>query len=197
VTISGPTGGTFPLGTTTVVWTATDAAGNTASASQRVTVIDDTVPTLTAPVDVVRDATDTLTFVSNADLGIASATDNCAFVGVTRTGVPAGNLFPRGTTVITYTATDGSGNTTTATQRVTIGLTETSLCALTRTLVASSDIANSLCAKLSAASASLARGNLTAHENQLDAFIHEVEAQRGKAISDANARSLIDLAAML
>jgi hypothetical protein len=114
-----------------------------------------------------------------------------------RTGVPAGNLFPRGTTVITYTAVDGSNNTTTRTQTVTIGLTETSLCALTRTLVTNADIASSLCAKLSAAAAALARGNVTAHENILQAYINEVGAQRGKAVTDANADILIALANML
>jgi hypothetical protein len=37
--VSGvPSGGIFPIGTTTVTWTATDAAGNTATASRTVTV---------------------------------------------------------------------------------------------------------------------------------------------------------------
>lgn len=40
------TGDTFPLGTTTVTCSATDAAGNTASDSFAVTVQDDTPPTL-------------------------------------------------------------------------------------------------------------------------------------------------------
>jgi hypothetical protein len=39
---------------------------------------------------------------------------------VTRTGVPAGNNFPAGTTTITYSATDAHGNTGTATQTVTV-----------------------------------------------------------------------------
>jgi hypothetical protein len=39
---------------------------------------------------------------------------------VTRTGVPAGGVFPIGTTTITYTATDTSNNQATATQTVTV-----------------------------------------------------------------------------
>ncbi len=39
---------------------------------------------------------------------------------VTRSGVPAGNLFAVGTTTITYKAVDAAGNTTTLTQTVTI-----------------------------------------------------------------------------
>src|SRR5207248_5821249 len=49
--------------------------------------------------------------------GTATATANCS---VTVTRSPAGNTFPVGTTVITWTATDGSGNSVTATQSVTV-----------------------------------------------------------------------------
>jgi hypothetical protein len=42
-----PSGNTFPVGTTTVTWTATDWAGNTATATQTVTVIDNTAPVIT------------------------------------------------------------------------------------------------------------------------------------------------------
>jgi hypothetical protein len=48
VTVSrSPAGNTFPVGTTTVTWTATDWAGNTATATQNVTVIDNTPPVIT------------------------------------------------------------------------------------------------------------------------------------------------------
>jgi probable extracellular repeat, HAF family/probable extracellular repeat, HAF family/probable extracellular repeat, HAF family/probable extracellular repeat, HAF family len=59
-------------------------------------------------------------FVSDATLGHATATDNCHCVTITRNGVPSGNLFPLGTTIVTYTASDGHGNTASATQRVSI-----------------------------------------------------------------------------
>ncbi len=42
----------FPVGTTTVTWTATDAAGNTASCTQTVTVTDDELPVITCGIGV-------------------------------------------------------------------------------------------------------------------------------------------------
>jgi hypothetical protein len=41
-------------------------------------------------------------------------------VAITRTGVPAGNLFPVGTTTVTWTVTDAGGLAATAQQQVTI-----------------------------------------------------------------------------
>ena len=58
--------------------------------------------------------------ISDAELGIASAGDGCSAVQVSRSGVPEGNLFPPGTTVITWQATDEAGNTASATQAVTV-----------------------------------------------------------------------------
>jgi hypothetical protein len=52
-------------------------------------------------------------------------------------------------------------------------------------------IANSLLAKLDAAQAAYERGNVEAARNILDAFINEVEAQRGKHISEWAADLLI------
>ena len=48
------------------------------------------------------------------------AIDNCAGVTISRTGVPANNLFPVGETLITYTATDVNGNKASVTQTVTV-----------------------------------------------------------------------------
>ena len=58
--------------------------------------------------------------VNDAQLGSATASDNSGTVTVTRTGVPAGNVFPVGTTTITYTAVDAAGNKTTVTQMVSV-----------------------------------------------------------------------------
>ena len=87
--------------------------------------VNDTVaPTITAPpnvsVNTGADATSCGAVVSDADLGNATAADNSGNVNVTRTGVPPGNNFPVGTTTITYTATDDAGNSTSATQTVTV-----------------------------------------------------------------------------
>jgi uncharacterized repeat protein (TIGR01451 family) len=122
-----PAGNFFPLGNTTITYTATDKSGNHATDTQVVTVVDNTPPVVTAPAPVTLytgpGATSCSVTVSNLDgtLGTGSATDNCSGVGaVSRSGVPAGNIFPVGTTTVTYSATDAHGNTGSATQVVTV-----------------------------------------------------------------------------
>ena len=116
-----PAGGFFPVGETTLTYTATDPSGNSASATQKITIVDTTPPTIDAPAALhlatAAGATQCALLVSDATIGNASASDNCS-ANVTREGVPAGNLFPVGTTTITWTATDPAGNTATATQTV-------------------------------------------------------------------------------
>jgi hypothetical protein len=128
VTRSGvPAGNVFPVGTTTITYRATDRVGNFAEDTQTVTVIDNTPPVLTAPAPVTLHtgpgATSCSVTVGDLDgtLGTGSATDNCPGVGaVSRSGVPAGNVFPVGQTTLTYSVTDAHGNTSTATQVVTV-----------------------------------------------------------------------------
>jgi len=122
-----PAGNIFPVGNTTVTYTATDRSGNSSSATQTVTVIDNTVPIVTPPAAVTLFTGPTATSCGvtvtdlNGTLGTGSATDNCPGVGaVSRTGVPSGNVFPVGTTTLTYSATDAHGNTGSATQVVTV-----------------------------------------------------------------------------
>lgn len=119
-----PSGNIFPVGNTTITYTATDASDNTAIAMQIVTVTDDTPPTLIAPGNVsLRTGPGAMfcgAFVSDATLGNAIANDDCVGVTIMRSGVPSGNNFPVGTTTITYTATDASGNTSSATQTVAV-----------------------------------------------------------------------------
>jgi hypothetical protein len=120
----------FPTGTTNITYTATDAAGNTATGVQHINIAESPVvlPTITAPTDLTGansigtgpGATSCSKFVSNAVLGSATASDNCPGVIVTSTGVPTGNVFPVGDTYITYTATDRTGHTASATQKVTV-----------------------------------------------------------------------------
>ncbi|WP_052755587.1 HYR domain-containing protein [Candidatus Nitrosotenuis cloacae] len=105
----------FALGETTVTWTATDEAGNSATASQRIIVEDTTIPTITAPADITQEAD---SFESNAvSLGKADAND---LVEVNTITNDAPEAFKLGETIITWTATDSSGNVATTTQKVTI-----------------------------------------------------------------------------
>src|SRR6185503_15911678 len=118
----------FPAGLTTITWTATDDLnGSVASCVQNVTVIvgsgaDTTPPVLTVPANVSA-TTSSCSALLDDELGVAQATDEGACnssVTVVRSGVPAGFLFPTGTTTITYTAQDAAGNTSTGTQLVTV-----------------------------------------------------------------------------
>ncbi|UCH89332.1 MAG: right-handed parallel beta-helix repeat-containing protein [Thermoplasmata archaeon] len=58
-------------------------------------------------------------------------------------------------------------------------------------------IENSLISKLNNALKSLEKGNIQAAMNQLEAFINEVEAQKGKKISEEDAELLIEAAMLI
>ncbi len=107
---------TFPLGTTTVTWTVTDNSGNTTTANQTVTVTDNQNPTITAPANVSVFPT-TSCDTSGLNLGTPVTNDNCGVASVSNNS-PA--VFPSGTTIVTWTVTDNSGNTATANQTVTV-----------------------------------------------------------------------------
>jgi len=122
VGLSGvPEGNAFPVGTTTITYTGTDAEGNTATATQNVTVVDNTLPKITAPPTVTAytgpDAITCGTILN--DLGEATASDNCSVASILN-NAPADKFFPVGTTTITWTATDVAGNEATATQTITV-----------------------------------------------------------------------------
>ena len=106
----------FPIGITSVTWTVTDGSGNTATATQTVTVIDTISPSILAP-SAVTVATNNGCTAENVILGNPITSDNCTIASVTNN---APTLFPIGTTTVTWTVTDGSGNTSTATQTVTV-----------------------------------------------------------------------------
>lgn len=121
VQTSHASGSAFPKGTTAVTATATDWAGNTTTKTFNVTVNDTEKPTLTAPDIVVsNDAGSCSAAVSFSSL---AATDNCGSVNV-QTSHASGSVFPKGTTTVTATATDASGNTETRTFNVTVNDTE-------------------------------------------------------------------------
>ena len=115
-TVTNDAPATFAKGTTTVTWTATDAAGNVATATQTVTVIDTEKPVLIVPANIIASAPATQ---CGAVVSFApTATDNCA---ATVVASPAsGSTFAVGTTTVTVTATDAAGNTSTGSFTVTV-----------------------------------------------------------------------------
>ena len=102
---------TFPIGTTTVIWTASDVNGNTATCSQDVTVTDDENPTITCPPDV------TACTSGGVNLGSPTTGDNCGVNSLTN---DAPGTYPIGVTIVTWTVSDDAGNMATCTQQVTI-----------------------------------------------------------------------------
>jgi len=112
----------YPVGLTTVKWTATDATGNTGSADQQISVIGNTPPVIAAP----------MMLVFNTDAGVCAALVNVATPAVTD-DIPGSTIaprrsdalalsaaYPKGVTSITWTATDADGATSSASQTVTV-----------------------------------------------------------------------------
>src|SRR5207253_4009474 len=114
------------LGPHTITLTANDGssnndgAGNTTTANVTFTVNDTAPPVFgSVPGNVTAyTGAGATTCDTVVDPGTATASDNCGTVNITRS--PSGNTFPVGTNTITWTATDGAGNTATATQTVTV-----------------------------------------------------------------------------
>jgi hypothetical protein len=130
VTSNIPPGGFFPVGVTTVTYTATDAAGNTATDTQVVTVVDNTPPEIAAPADA------SYTCPSDVPAGHPSQAhgtnpelpnggpvfDNCGSVTVTVSDSSSGAGSVSSPMIITrtYTATDSHGNSASAAQTITV-----------------------------------------------------------------------------
>jgi streptogramin lyase len=100
----------FPIGKTTNNFIATDAAGNEASCSFTVTVIDNENPVITCPSDISVN-NDPGSCGAVVGFSSATATDNSSSVAVTQeAGLASGSVFPLGTSTVTYQAEDPSGN---------------------------------------------------------------------------------------
>lgn len=107
---SHPSGSSFPKGTTVVTYTAMDASGNTFVCSFNVTVVDVVAPNINCPADITVDANASCQAVVNWEPPTYS--DNCSGTVLSSTK-ETGSTFNEGTTVVTYTATDLAGNTST------------------------------------------------------------------------------------
>ncbi|MGY8931045.1 MAG: HYR domain-containing protein, partial [Flavobacteriales bacterium] len=123
VTNDSPT--VFPVGSTTVTFSASDSLGNVGSNTATVTVEDQSPPVITPPTSTTVAATDANGTAKTdaaiaAFLGSVSSLDNVD--GAVTEGISndAPDLFPIGATTVTFTLADSSGLTGTATAVLTV-----------------------------------------------------------------------------
>jgi hypothetical protein len=102
----------------TVILTVTDECGNSSTCSATVTVLDTIPPSITCPMDVTIECTDS---TAPMNTGTATASDNCPPPVVTHSDVTMEGGCPQEYTITrTWVATDGSGNTRSCIQVITI-----------------------------------------------------------------------------
>jgi len=137
-------GSTFAIGTTTVTCSAVDAAGNTGSASFKVTVRDTTPPPFIVNGNPVSASNPLKSYTAEAtgstgaivDYATPAATD-LVDGAVTPICAPAsGSTFALGTTTVNCTATDARGNSTAASFTVTVSDTTAPVLTLPADIVA-------------------------------------------------------------
>ena len=117
--VCSPSSGTrFPKGTSTVNCSATDASSNTSRCSFTVTVNDTEKPVINCPANIVTHTDPDL--CSAVVSFTVTASDNCALAGPPACAPPSGSIFPKGTTTVTCTVSDTSGNQSSCSFTVTV-----------------------------------------------------------------------------
>ena len=97
----------FDIGVHSVTYVFSDDTGNETTIVQSVTIVDSSAPIITPPADIISDSCVIV-------LGDPVVNDNCTYT--ISNNAPA--TFPIGNTVVTWTVSDSSGNTSSATQNV-------------------------------------------------------------------------------
>ena len=110
------------LGANTVTLFVTDASGNSSFCTATVTVEDSVAPTITCAADQTQSADSGLCTAAVTVVG-PTISDNCSIASITNdfnSTADASDDYPVGTTTVTWTLTDGSGNTSTCTQDIVV-----------------------------------------------------------------------------
>lgn len=186
-------GATFPLGSTTVTCTATDAHDNASSESFTVTVQDTIDPVVTWSGNLGSYSVDQLISITCAATDSGSGVESSTCHSVSG---PAAS-FSLGVHTYRATATDKSGNVGEATVTFTVVVTPDSLCALTRQYLTKSALGDPLCVKIRNGQAAAARGNKSGANTELVNYQNQVAAQAGKALTTEQAETLTRLAQAL
>jgi uncharacterized repeat protein (TIGR01451 family) len=140
-TLGSDPSGTYPVGVTEVIWTATDGCGNASTCTQLVTIVDAEFPVFVCPSDVLA-TNDPGVCSVNVSIPVPSASDNCPGVVLTNnvTGTSdASGVYQAGLTMVVWTATDAAGNATICTQLVNIVDSESPVLTCPSDIVATND----------------------------------------------------------
>lgn len=107
----------FPIDTTIVTWTVVDPSGNVATCEQLVIVEDNELPTITCATPEISydaDLGECYFTVPDNSLNPIDSSDNCTIVSVLNdfnsSSTLNGTQLPVGTTIVTWTVADSSGN---------------------------------------------------------------------------------------
>jgi hypothetical protein len=107
----------LPAGIRIITYTATDDAGNIATCTTTVTVVDNVAPVITCPDFTILTADENCMAVFNEP---ATAVDNCDMDVTITSDPPLPATFDEGEYTVTFTATDDAGNTAMCTVMVVV-----------------------------------------------------------------------------
>lgn len=113
----------FNKGINNIIYTAVDEAGNKSSCSITVTIDDAENPKIACATDITVSMDAGVNYATMTNIGSPTASDNCAIDTITN-NAPATNMYNKGTTTITWKATDTSTNFGECEQTITVVDTE-------------------------------------------------------------------------
>ncbi len=129
-TAGPPSGSVFPIGVTTITFTATDSSGNTSSCDFTITVVDNQAPLAVCQNITIQLGADGLATITAEDLD-GGSTDNCGTPLIFTASQTTFDCSNVGQNSVILTVTDAAGNSSTCTAIVTVedSIAPVALCA--------------------------------------------------------------------